>query len=118
MLEKLKIATATEVDLSSVAERARNEVVASKGRSFLSGTNWGAAREACLACGEPVEGVCPSRRWQTLATYLPCVEHTKRQDPVEGNLASRLSLKATVGLARAQRYLLSSTRCGSEPCRT
>jgi hypothetical protein len=30
-MEKLKITTATEVDLSSLAERMRDEVVASKG---------------------------------------------------------------------------------------
>jgi hypothetical protein len=31
MLEKLKIMTATEVDLASLAQRMRDEVVASKG---------------------------------------------------------------------------------------
>lgn len=49
---------------------------------------------------------------------IEATDDTQNVGPVEGNLASRLSLKATVGLARAQRYLLSSTRCGSEPCRT
>ena len=42
--------------------------------------------------------------------------HLNEDYSIEGNLGRGLSLKATVDMARVERYVGSSIRCGSEPC--